>query len=66
MKHLSQPKHRIKICIKSNSIPKKASFSMFVVKSGMNSGMFAVFFVIEHFLAINLSTKEVLRYEINI
>ena len=33
---------------------------MFVVKSGMNSGMFAVFFVIEHFWAINLSTKEVL------
>ena len=28
---------------------------MFVVKSGMNSGMFAVFFVIEHFFAINLS-----------
>lgn len=34
---------------------------MFVVKSGMNSGMFAVFFVIEHFFAINLSAKEV-RY----
>ena len=28
---------------------------MFVVKSGMNSRMFAVFFVIEHFFAINLS-----------
>ena len=32
---------------------------MFIVKSGMNSGMFAVFFVIEHFLSIILSTKEV-------
>ena len=39
---------------------------MFVVKSGVNSGIFVVFFVIEHFLAINLSTKEVLLYEINI
>ena len=39
---------------------------MFVVKSGMNSGMFAVFFAIEHFFAINLSAKEVLLYEINI
>lgn len=37
---------------------------MFVVKSVMNSRMFVVFFVIEHFWAINLSTKEVLLYEI--
>lgn len=36
---------------------------MFVVKSGMNSVMFAVFFVISVF-AINFSTKEVLLYEI--
>jgi hypothetical protein len=34
---------------------------MFVVKSVMNSGIFVVFFVIEHFWAINLSSKEV-RY----
>ena len=39
---------------------------MFVVKSVMNSRMFVVFFVIEHFGTINLSTKEVLLYEINI
>lgn len=39
---------------------------MFVVKSVVNSGIFVVFFVIEHFGTINLSTKEVLPYEINI